>query len=134
MEEVPLPTNRMQNHNTPKRQKHDGKMGHTGIIQIEEFSGQYDEMDVHFVSTYPDMASDSDENDDIKRLRKTEAYTIVHLPADCDGKTNASISVNVNTRADINVMPFSVFERLYHKQNLNGEPTGLETSTTKLIV
>ena len=30
-------------------------------------------------------------------------------------------------------MPLRVFERLYPKQmNLNGEPTGLETSTTKL--
>ena len=32
-----------------------------------------------------------------------------------------------------NVMPLRVFERLYPKHmNLNGEPTGLETSTTKL--
>ena len=30
-------------------------------------------------------------------------------------------------------MPLRVFEILYHKQrNLNGEPTGLQTSTSKL--
>ena len=43
---------------------------------------------------------------------KTEAYTIVHLSADCDGKTNASVWVNVNTGAGGNVMPLRVFERL----------------------
>ena len=38
------------------------------------------------------MASDPDENmiDDINRPRKTEAYSIVHLQADCDGMTSAS--------------------------------------------
>ena len=38
------------------------------------------------------MVSDPDEImiDDIIKPRKTEAYTFVHLPADCDGKTNAS--------------------------------------------
>ena len=29
--------------------------------------------------------------DDINRPSKTEAYTNVHLPADCDGKTKASV-------------------------------------------
>ena len=94
---------------------------------MEESDGQYDEIDIHFVRSNPDLVSDSDEImiDDIKRTRKTEAYTIVHLEADCDDKTNASVLVEVNTR---------VFERPYLKQmNLNGEPTGLKTSTTKLI-
>ena len=60
---------------------------------MEEFNGQYDEIDVHFVWPYPDMASDPEEImiDDIKRPRKTEAYTIVHFPADCQGKTNACV-------------------------------------------
>ena len=58
---------------------------------MDEFNGQYDESDVHFVGAYPDMASDPVEIiiDDIKRTRKTEAYTIVFLPGDCDGKINA---------------------------------------------
>ena len=45
------------------------------------------------------MVSDPDEImiDDIERLRKMETYTIVHLPADCDGNTNASVQVKVNT-------------------------------------
>ena len=60
---------------------------------MKEFNGQYDEINIHFVGPYPHMASDPDEItiDDINRPRKTEAYTIVHLQADCDGKTNASI-------------------------------------------
>ena len=50
-------------------------------------------IDVHFVRPYPDMVSDPDEImiDNIKRPRKKEAYTIVHLPADCDCKTNTSV-------------------------------------------
>ena len=64
---------------------------------------------------------------------KAKAYTSVHIPVDCNGKTNASVQVKVDTKAGGNVMALSVFERLYPKQiNLNGEPTGLETSTTKL--
>ena len=49
--------------------------------------------DAHFIGPYPDMVNDPDEImiDDIKRPRKTEEYTIVNLPADCDGETNASI-------------------------------------------
>ena len=76
-----------------KGKKHHGKKGHNNIIELEEFNGQYDEIDVHFVGLYPDMASDPGEImiDDIKRPRKTEAYIIVHLPADCEGKTNASL-------------------------------------------
>ena len=71
--------------------------------------------------------------DDIRRPRKTEAYTTVHLPAECDGKTNASVQVKADTVAGGNVMPPRWFERLYPKQiNLNGEPRGLETSTSKL--
>ena len=134
-EEVPLPVNRMGKHNTPKKQKVPWEEGHAVIIEMEEFDVQYDEIDVHFVGPYPDMASDLDEImiDDIKKSSKTEAYTIRHLPADCDGKTNASIWLKINTGAGGNVMPLRVFERLYPKQmNLNGEPTGMETSTTKL--
>ena len=71
---------------------HHGKKGHTDI-EMEEFNGQYDEFNIHFFRPDPDMASDLDEImiDDIKRPWKTEAYTIVHLPADCDGKTNATV-------------------------------------------
>ena len=69
------------------------------------------------------MASNPDEI--MIDARKTEAYTIVCLPADCDGKTNASVPVTVDTGASGNVMHLRVFERLYPKQiNLNGEPTG----------
>ena len=77
----------------PKGNKHHGKKGHTDIIVMEEFEGQYNEISACFVGSYPHIASDPDEImiDDIKRPRKTEAYTIVHLPADCDGKTNASV-------------------------------------------
>ena len=102
---------------------------------MEESDCQYDENDVHLVRPCPDMASNPEEImiDDFKRPRKTEVYTIVHLPADCEGNTNASVKVKVNTEAGGNVMPLKVFERLYPKQmNLNGEPTGLETITTKL--
>ena len=57
----------------------------------------------------------------------------MHLPADFDAKTNASIPIKVDTRAGGNVMPLQVFQRLFPKQmNLNGEPTVLETSTIKL--
>ena len=92
-EEVPLPTNRMGNTTPHKGKKHHGKKGHTDIIKMKEFDGQYVEMDIHFVGPYPAIAADPDEIkiDDIKRPRKTEAYTTVHLPADCDGKTNASV-------------------------------------------
>ena len=49
VEEVPLPTNRMGKHNTLKKaKKHHGKKGHPDIIEMEEFDGQYDEVDVHF--------------------------------------------------------------------------------------
>ena len=68
------------------------------------------------------MASDLEEImiDDIRRPRKAEAYTIVHLPADCEGKTNTSVQAKVDIRAGSNVMPLRVFERLYPKQmNLN---------------
>ena len=60
---------------------------------MEEFNGQYDEITVHFAGPYPDMTSDPEEImiDDIKRPRKTKAYTTVHLPADCEGKTYASV-------------------------------------------
>ena len=76
-----------------KGKKHHGKKGHTNIIQMEEFNGQYDEIDIHFIGSYPAMASDPDEImiDDTKIPRKIEAYTIVHLPADCDDKTSASV-------------------------------------------
>ena len=98
-------------HHPKKGKKHHGKKGHTDIIEMEKFNGQYDEITVHFVGPYPDMASDPGEImiDDIKRPRKTEACTIVHLPVDCEGKTNASVSVKVNTRAGGNLMPPRVF-------------------------
>ena len=82
-----------EKNNTKEAKKHHGKEGHTDIIDMDEFNGQYDEIDVHFVGPYPDMASDPDEImiDDIKRPRKTETYTIVHLPADCVGKNNSSV-------------------------------------------
>ena len=60
---------------------------------MEEFKGKCEEMSIHFVRPNPGMGSDPDEImiDDIDRHRKTEAYAIVYLPADCDGKTNASV-------------------------------------------
>ena len=78
---------------------------------MEEFDGQYDEIDIHFVGPYSDVASDPDEIkiDDITRSRKTEVYTIMHLSADCDGKTNASVQVKVDTGAGGNVMLLRVF-------------------------
>ena len=91
IEEMPLPTNKM---GKPKKgKKHNGKKGNTDIIEMEEFNGQYDEIDAHFVRPYPDIVSDPDENmiDDIKRPKKTESYTIVNLLSDCDDKTNASV-------------------------------------------
>ena len=70
---------------------------------------------------------------DVPTAQHGTAYTIVLLPADFDGKTNASVLVKVYTGAGVNVMSCRVFERLYPKQmNLNGEPTGLATSTAKL--
>ena len=60
---------------------------------MEEFDGQYSDIDVQFVRPYPDMVSDPDKImiDDIKRPRKTEAYTIVHLLADGDGRTKTNV-------------------------------------------
>ena len=89
----------MGKHITPNEKKYHGKEGHTNIIEIEEFDGQYDEVNIHFVRPYPVMASNPDEImiDDVNRPRKTEACTIVHLPTDCDGKTNATVLVKVET-------------------------------------
>ena len=44
---------------------------------MEEFDNQYDEINIHFVRHYPDMASDPDEImiDDINRTRKQK-----HIP------------------------------------------------------
>ena len=91
-EELPLPRNRIGKNNNPKKTKNHGKKRHIDLIEMDEFNGQYDDIDAHFVGPYPDIASDPEEImiDDIKRPRKPEAYTIVHLPADFDGKTNAS--------------------------------------------
>ena len=103
---------------------------------MKELNGQYDEINVYFIGPFPDMVSDSDEImiDNIKRPRITEAYTIVHLPADCDGKTNASIQVKFNTRAGGNVMPLRVFERLYPKQmNLNVNQQDWKPASLKLL-
>ena len=54
---------------------HHGKKGHTDIIKMEEFNGQYDEINVHFIWPYPDMVSDPDELmiNDTKRPRETKA-------------------------------------------------------------
>ena len=52
-EEVPLPSNRMGKHNTLRKEKVPWKKGHTDIIEMEEFNGQYDEIDVHFVGPHP---------------------------------------------------------------------------------
>ena len=62
-EEVPLPTNRMGK-NPKKGKMHHGKKGQTYIIKVEEFNGQYDKIDVHFVGPYPDIASDLGGNHD----------------------------------------------------------------------
>ena len=58
-----------------KGKKHHRKKEHTDIIEMEEFNGQYDEINVPFVRPYPDIVSDPEEIiiDDIKRPRKTEA-------------------------------------------------------------
>ena len=70
---------------------------------------------------------------DVAKPRKTEAYTIVHLPTSCEGKTDASVHVKIDTGAGGNVMPLRVFERLYPNQiDMKGEPTGLEPSGTCL--
>ena len=82
------------------------------------------------------MASHPDEImiDDSNRPRETEAYTIVHLPVDCNGKTSAYIWIKLNTKAGGNVMPLRVFERLYLKQlNLNGEPTDWKPAPLNLL-
>ena len=38
-EEVPLPTNRMDKHNTPRKAKSTIEKGHTDIIKMEEVDG-----------------------------------------------------------------------------------------------
>ena len=41
---------------------HHGKNGHTDIIEMEEFDGQYDKINVHFVRPYPAVGSDQDDS------------------------------------------------------------------------
>ena len=114
-----------------------GKKGHTNFIDVEEYDSQYAEIDIHFINVKPDLSFTDDPDeikvDDVAKPRKAEAYTTVHLPTSCEGKTNASICVKVDTGAGGNVMLLRVSERLYPSQiDMKGEPTGLEPSGTCL--
>ena len=112
------------------KKKTQGKNGHTGLVDVDDYDGQYNEIDIHFINVKPDL-SFTDDPDDVAKSRKTEAYTIVHLPTSCEDKTDASVHVKVDTGAGGNVMPLKVFERLYPNQiNMKGKPTGLEPSST----
>ena len=111
--------------------------GHTNFVDVDEYDSQYDEIDIHFINVDPDLifTDDPDEIivDDVAKPRKTEPYTIVHLPTSCEGKTDASIHVKVDTGVGGNVMPLRVFKRLYPNQiDMKGKPTGLEPSGTCL--
>ena len=117
--------------------KTQGKKGHTDFIDVDEYDGQYDEIDIHFINVKPDLSftDDPDEMkvDDVAKLRKTEAYTIGHLLISCEGKTNASIHMKGDTGAGGNVMLLRFFERLYPNQiDMKGDPTGLQPSSTCL--
>ena len=119
------------------KKKIQGKKGHTNLVDVDEYDGQYDEIDIHFINVKPDLSFTDDPDeikmDDVAKPRKTEAYTIVHLPTSCEGKTNPSVYVKVETRVGGNVMPLRVFKWLYPNQiNMKGEPTGLEPSGTCL--
>ena len=119
------------------KKKTQGKKGHTVLIDVDEYDGQYDEIDIHLINAKSDLSFTDDPDgikvDDIAKPRKTETYTIVHLPTSCEGKIDASVHVKVDTRGGGNVMPLRVFERLYPNQiNMKGEPTGLEPSSTCL--
>ena len=105
-------------------------MGHTDLVELDK----YDEIDLHSVNL-PDPDDDPEKIkiNDVVEPQKTEAYMIIHLPADCKGKTDASVRVKVNTGAGGNVMSLSILEQLYpRKINYKGEPTGLQASTTCL--
>ena len=107
-------------------------MGHTDFVDVDEYDSQYNEIDKHFINVRPDLSFTGDpdeiEEDDVAIPRKTEAYTIVHLPTSCEGETDASVCVKVDTEAGGNVMPLRV---LYPNQiNMKGEPTGLDPSST----
>ena len=118
--------------------KHFGKRkrekGHTDLVELDEYDGQYDEIDLHSVNlTDPNDDSGEIKINNIIEPQKTEAYTIIHLPADCKENTDASVRVKVNTGAGGNVMPLRIFEQLYtRKINYKGKPIGFETSTTHL--
>ena len=73
----PSPQTEWEKSTPQKDKKHYRKKGHTDIIKMEEFNGQYDEINVHFVRPYLDMVSDADKImiDDIKRPGKQK-----HIP------------------------------------------------------
>ena len=135
-EEVPFPTKRMGKHNTPRKAKSTmGRSDITDIIVIKEFDGQCDEIDVHFVGPYPDMVSGRWNHDwwPSKYPGKQKHIPLCTFQLIVIVRPMPLSQVKVNTRAGGNVMSLKVFERLYPKQmNLNGEPTGLEISITKL--
>ena len=72
----PSPQTEWEKEHPQKGKKHHGKKGHTDI-EMEEFNGQYDEINVHFIGPYPDMASDPEEImiDNIKDPKKQK-----HIP------------------------------------------------------
>ena len=100
----PQKQNGKKQHSRKGKRKTQGKKGCIDFIDVDEHCGQYDEIDIHFININPDL-SFSDDPDEIKvdyvaKPRKTETYTIVHLPTSCEGKTDASICVKVDTEAD----------------------------------
>ena len=88
-------------HPGKETKKPQGKKGHTDFIDVNEYDSQYNEIDIHFINVDPDLSFTDDPDeikvDDVAKHRKTEAYTIVHLPTNCEGKTNASVCVKVDT-------------------------------------
>ena len=84
-----------------KRHRQQGKKGRTDIVDLDKYDSQYDEIDLHTVNDNLDEIK----VDDMVEQRKTEAYTIVHLPTSNNGRTNASVRVKVDTGAGGNIMP-----------------------------
>ena len=72
------------------KNKTQGKKGCTDFINVDEYDGQYDEIDIHFINFKLDLSFTDDPDeikvDDAAKPRKTEAYTIVHLPTSCEGQ------------------------------------------------
>ena len=58
----PSPQTEWEKRTTQKGKKHHWKKRHTDIIEMEKFNGQYDEIDVHFLGPYPDVASDPEKS------------------------------------------------------------------------